>query len=43
MKQFGGFGRVKRGERHFSVNENGSNFISLYLPSRSAIVLKKGR
>ena len=43
MEKFGGFGRIKRGERHISLREGDANFISIYLPARCAIVLKKGR
>ena len=43
MKLFGGFGRVEKGRTHFSLKDEETNFISLYLPSRCAIVLKKGR
>ena len=46
--EFDGFSRVKTGEVHFSVpvkNENGngkySDSLSLYLPNRCAVVLKK--
>ena len=46
--EFDGFSRLKTGEVHFSVpvkSENGSgkydDSLSLYLPSRTAIVLKK--
>ena len=46
--EFDGFSRLKTGEAHFSVpvkNENGNgkydDSLSLYLPSRCAVVLKK--
>ncbi|MBO7396628.1 MAG: alpha amylase C-terminal domain-containing protein [Bacteroidales bacterium] len=46
--RFGGFGRIKEGERHLSLdgkspngNQAYSNTLSLYLPARCAIVLKK--
>ena len=46
--EFDGFSRVKTGEVHFSMpvrSENGNgkyqDSLSLYLPSRTAIVLKK--
>ena len=46
--EFDGFSRLKTGEVHFSVpvkSENGSgkykDSLSLYLPSRTAVVLKK--
>ena len=46
--EFDGFSRIKTGEVHFSVSsksENGNgkydDSLSLYLPSRTAIVLKK--
>lgn len=43
MKRFGGFGRVAQGERYISLKDGISDYISVYLPSRCAIVLKKGR
>jgi hypothetical protein len=46
--EFDGFSRIKTGEVHFSVPEKNSNgdaryedSLSLYLPSRCAVVLKK--
>ena len=46
--EFDGFSRLKTGEVHFSVpvkNDNGNgrynDSMSLYLPSRTAVVLKK--
>ncbi len=46
--EFDGFSRLKTGEVHFSVpekNENGNgkydSSLSLYLPARTAVVLKK--
>jgi hypothetical protein len=46
--EFDGFSRLKTGEVHFSVSaksENGNGkydeTLSLYLPSRCAVVLKK--
>ena len=38
-EQFDGFGRVKRGEVHFTLDNN--HILYLYLPSRCALVLKK--
>ena len=46
--EFDGFSRIKTGEVHFSVSEKSANGngryddkLSLYLPSRCAVVLKK--
>ncbi|MDD2424882.1 MAG: alpha amylase C-terminal domain-containing protein [Bacteroidales bacterium] len=38
---FGGEARVSDNERHISLNINGIEMLSLYLPCRSAFVLKK--
>ena len=38
---FGGFGRNDEGTAHFTVRDNDCDTLSLYLPSRSAIVLKR--
>lgn len=39
--EFGGFGRNDETTVHFTVKDNGCDTLSLYLPSRSAIVLKR--
>lgn len=39
--QFGGFGRNDGSVAHFTVREDDCDRLSLYLPSRSAIVLKR--
>ena len=38
---FGGFGRNDESTAHFTVRDNDCDTLSLYLPSRSAIVLKR--
>ena len=38
---FGGFGRNDENTAHFTVKDNDCDTLSLYLPSRSAIVLKR--
>ena len=38
---FGGFGRNDENTAHFTVRDNDCDTLSLYLPSRSAIVLKR--
>lgn len=43
MDKFGGFNRIKKGSKHFSMQDGDSNYIKIYLPSRCGIVLKKGR
>ena len=35
---YGGHGRVKKGEKHFSVNKNGYDGVMIYLPNRSFAV-----
>jgi 1,4-alpha-glucan branching enzyme len=40
---YGGFDRVKEGEKHFTIREDDMDLLSVYLPSRSAIVLEKER
>lgn len=40
-KAFGGFGRVAAGQRFATLNSADGNWIRLYLPSRSALVLKR--
>ena len=37
---FGGDGLNDDSLKHFTTNENGSNYLKLYLPSRAALVLK---
>lgn len=39
--EFGGFGRNDEATVHFTVRDNGCDILSIYLPSRSAIVLKR--
>ena len=39
-KEFGGFGRNDDSIPHFTQHENGINMLKLYLPNRSAIILK---
>lgn len=43
LKEFGGHGRLTADQLHFTrmryINDNPTHFISLYLPSRSALVL----
>ena len=43
-KKFGGYGRLTAGQLHFTISDNaesgGRNFLSLYLPSRTGIVLQ---
>ena len=39
--EFGGFGRNDENTAHFTVRDNDCDTLSLYLPSRSAIVLKR--
>lgn len=39
-KKFGGFGRNDEKMVHRTNNENGKNLLKIYLPSRSALVLK---
>lgn len=39
-KRYDGFGRVKP-EEHFTIFREGRNLLSLYLPARSGVVLKK--
>jgi len=41
--KFGGFDRISEKTDHFTHISNGGDLLSLYLPSRAAIVLKKGR
>jgi len=38
---FGGYDRVDEKMKYFTVNNQGANTISLYLPTRSAIVIRK--
>ena len=38
--QFDGFARVDSGVAHFTIDENGKYYLQLYLPSRTAQVLK---
>ncbi|MDR3297326.1 MAG: alpha amylase C-terminal domain-containing protein [Prevotellaceae bacterium] len=38
---FGGFARVDEAAPHFTVDVNGTSMLKLYLPSRTAMVLKK--
>jgi 1,4-alpha-glucan branching enzyme len=40
-KAFGGFARVDEKTPHFTVFENGTNMLKLYLPSRTVAVLKR--
>ena len=40
-KEFDGFERNERDLRHFTLYENGGNYLSLYLPSRTAVVLRE--
>jgi 1,4-alpha-glucan branching enzyme len=42
-KAFGGFGRVDAGVPHCTAPVGGSNMLRLYLPSRTALVIKKKR
>ncbi len=37
---YGGFNRVSPDQTFFTIQENGLNFISLYLPTRTALVLR---
>ena len=41
--KFGGFARNSEETDHFTIPENEQNMLSVYLPSRSAIVFKKGK
>ncbi len=43
LLKFGGFARNSEKLDHFTIHEKGQNMLSIYLPSRSAIVFKKGR
>lgn len=43
LLKFGGFGRNSTKTDHFTIVERENNMLSVYLPSRSAIVFKKGR
>jgi 1,4-alpha-glucan branching enzyme len=38
---YGGFGRLTPGQEHFTLPEDGRNVLSLYLPTRSALVLQQ--
>lgn len=38
---YGGFGRLTPGQEHFTLAENGRNVLSLYLPTRTALVLQQ--
>lgn len=40
QKEFDGFGRLEHSAEHFTLFESGKNILSLYIPSRTAIVLK---
>ena len=40
-KEFNGFERNNRRSVHFTMPQGDDNFLSLYLPSRSAFVLRK--
>jgi len=40
-KDFGGFDRRQYGQRYFTVSRTGGLFLMLYLPSRSALVLRR--
>ena len=39
--EFGGFGRRERAQRYFSMPRQSGEVISLYLPPRTALVLKR--
>lgn len=41
--KFGGFDRLMEDTEHFTSLSDGKNLLSIYLPSRTAIVLRKGR
>jgi 1,4-alpha-glucan branching enzyme len=38
---YGGFGRLTPGQEHFTLSEGGRNVLSLYLPTRTALVLQQ--
>mgnify|MGYP002641114785 CR=1 FL=1 len=38
--EYGGFGRNDDSVSHHAISENGANMLKLYLPNRSAIILK---
>ena len=40
-EEFGGFARRAPGQRYFTLQRNDGAKLSLYLPSRTALVLKK--
>ena len=39
-EKYSGFGRIDDAVEHFTLYENGKNFLSLYIPARSAFVLR---
>nr|MBL0699960.1 alpha amylase C-terminal domain-containing protein [Desulfobacterales bacterium] len=41
-KKFGGYGRLTAGQLHFTISDKAEygNFLSLYIPSRTGVVLK---
>lgn len=39
--QFGGHGRVQKGQRYFTTPEAGSDVVRVYLPARSGLILQK--
>jgi 1,4-alpha-glucan branching enzyme len=40
---FGGFARIDSRVAHFTLPEHGKNYLQLYLPSRTALVMKQGK